>query len=323
MRHTIVPLVSFVLASAVACGAPPPTKGAPVDERAKLLAKPANGFTAQMPTAHVIPGGGDQQLCWVPAVPASAAASDQLVVNVDGAQGSGGHHIFVFQSEIPRKAGEEFDCTGMDQMATLLPFLVSRTPNIPSTGKIMPEGYAVRMKAGVTLVVQSHYVNVKPEPILVQDNVAVSFADDPASVTEAAYYAQNVDSFDIPPGVHAITESCTMQGDLPALTLLGHMHEWGKSFSYTITPAGGAESTLYTVPEWNASFRDNAPVTIYPVGQPLVIHDGDTLTLHCQYNNDTGKNLAFPDEMCAVFGAYAPARADGFVVCGGGSAIID
>ncbi|HEY4223276.1 MAG TPA: hypothetical protein VGO62_18085 [Myxococcota bacterium] len=317
MRIAIVTASAFALA-AVACGNPSTDKNVDnaIDERAALLPTPANGLALVMPVDKVIPAGGDQMWCWVPELPAGALAADQLVVHADGAQGAGGHHVFVYMSAIPRKAGDVFDCTNVEEMVTMTPLLAPVTASSPTFGKTLPPGYAIRMPKDATLVVQSHYVNVKDQAIRIKDNVTLTYADPGADVVEAAYWTQSLTDFSIPEGEHSITTTCQMQGDLAALSVLGHMHEWGKNFSFTVTPAAGGDAApIYSVPDWTAQYRDSPPLTVYPEGQPLVMHDGDTLTMTCAYNNDTGADLKFPFEMCTTFGAYAPARPDGFVLC--------
>lgn len=311
MRRALLVVPLFALGCPEAPPPPPPVDT--LDERAELLAPPANGVQLVGPEA-TIEGGADKMLCWVPDIVAPDV--DTLVKHADGAQGAAGHHLFVFMTLIPRHAGDVFDCTQVEQMVTLVPLMSPITPTSPTFGQTMPAGYAIRWPANAQLVVQSHYVNVNPQAVLIRDNVNLNFVDPGEPVIEAAYYTESVVDFSIPPGRHTITTTCTMSGDLAALSLLGHMHEWGKAFSFTQTAAaGGPPAAIYGVDAWTAEYRDSPPLTVYPAGQPLVFHDGDVLTMTCEYDNDTGGALTFPHEMCTTFGAYAPARPEGFVSC--------
>jgi hypothetical protein len=302
---------------ALACGQQPPKSSDVIDETAKPLPPPTHGVQLVMPKEATIKAGGDQMWCWVPEVPAGTLDTDQLVTVAAGSQGGGGHHLFVFMTLVPRKTGDIFDCTQVEQMVTMQPLVAPLSPTSPTFGKVLPEGYAIRIPAGAQLVVQSHYVNIKTQPIAIKDMVNLEFAEDPSTVTEAAYWTESSTSFDIPNGQHKVTDVCTMHGDLTVLSVLGHMHEWGKKFSFTVTPKGGQTpaTPTYSVDEWTAAFRDSPPLTVYPANQPLTLHDGDVLTMTCEWNNDTNSDLTFPHEMCTTFGAYAPVRPEGFFSC--------
>jgi hypothetical protein len=315
MRH--IALAAVALSVLAGCGAPPPKTDNVIDETSKLLPPPKNGIQLVMPKEEIIKAGGDQMWCWVPEVPAGTTDSDHLVTIASGAQGGGGHHLFVFMAAIPRKTGDVFDCTQVEEMVTLRPLIAPLSPTSPTFGKVLPEGYAIRMPAGAQLVVQSHYVNIKTEAIKIRDVVNLEFADDATTVKEAAYWTETSTGFSIPTGEHKVTDNCTMHGDLTVLSVLGHMHEWGKKFTFNVTPAGGTAPTTptYAVDDWTAQYRDSPPLTLYPDNQPLVLHDGDVLTMTCEWNNDTGGDLTFPHEMCTTFGAYSPVRPEGFFSC--------
>src|SRR5207248_1341275 len=90
-----------------------------LDERVAIPAKPANGVQLVMPE-ETLAAGGDKMFCWVGDY---SAPQDELIVQADGLQGKAGHHIFIFTSVIPRKAGDVFDCTSNESMATLEPLM--------------------------------------------------------------------------------------------------------------------------------------------------------------------------------------------------------
>ena len=290
-------IVAVIPLFAVACGAPPPPPSDTLDERVEIPDAPTNGLQLVMPESE-IGAGEDKQLCWVgPA----AGDTDQLIESAVGFQGKAGHHTFVFTTVIPRHAGDIFDCTASEAMVTIKPLMAPLVGKNIGLAKLVPDGYAIRLKAGQQIVIQSHYVNVNTKPIKVRDVVNVNFTNPGESRIEAGYFTMYVDGMSIPAGDHSVIATTTIPTDIPALGLLGHMHEWGKSFSLV---RGG--ETLYSVESWNASLRDSPPVNQYPPATPLVLHTGDVLTTTCEYNNDTGAPLTDPHEMCVYFGSYAP-----------------
>ena len=84
------------------------------------------------------------------------------------------------------------------------------------------------------------------------------------------------------------------------------MHEWGTRYEAL---AGSPEnlSSLLEVNTWLPVFRDEPPVTEWPLETPLVLHQGDIVRTVCQLENTTDSPLGFPEEMCATFGYYYPA----------------
>ena len=40
----------------------------------------------------------------------------------------------------------------------------------------------------------------------------------------------------------------------------------------------------------------------------MMINPGDSVDVHCEWNNDSGKDLLFGSEMCVAFGQYIDDR---------------
>ncbi|MDP2345210.1 MAG: hypothetical protein Q8O67_29975 [Deltaproteobacteria bacterium] len=272
-----------------------------------------HGFQLRAPKT-IIEVGQDIQTCFVPDFPVE---QDLFVARADAYQGDVGHHVQLFASALPRTPGETFECTNLAVMSTLLPLL---TPNHPGKEtddkKQMPDNFFVRIPAGSRIVMQSHYVNYTDNPIEIADVVNFETVDDTTGMTEANFFVLSHNTFELPEGQSRVTFECDVDADTNLLYVMGHMHEHGTAISVLRRNGAVEDELMYEVEEWTSAFRDDAPTNAYPPSDPLVLRAGDHLTLHCDFNNNTGGELAWPHEMCALFTAYWPARDGGFLLCG-------
>lgn len=308
----------IVACTAAACGAAcgaPSAGPQPTDLRLAIGPAPAAGLGIQVVSPDmVIAKGGDKMTCWVPDV---TFTQDRLIKAFDTFQSENGHHLFGMASVIPRQPGEVFDCTNVEDMSTVQPLVNPTSGNKEGTLNLLPPEFAVRIKAGTQLVVQSHYVNVTDNDILVRDVGNLIFLPSDEQRIEANFLVLNDDSFTIPTGnaPYRHTTECTLTQRLQFAALNGHMHEWGRSTSIERVAADGTTTTLYDEPHWTAALRDAPPIVRFAVDDPLVFEAGDTLRLSCEWQNDTDAPLRFPSEMCVSLMVYFPALPEGFIVC--------
>ena len=87
----------------------------------------------------------------------------------------------------------------------------------------------------------------------------------------------------------------------------GHAHERGTRVTLTHTPSGQTANTFYDE-EWTEYYTFDPPRLQYPREEAVQVHAGDTLSIDCEYFNDTGEALTFPLEMCVGFAFYVPAE---------------
>lgn len=308
---TLIPL--SVVAALCACVETPPAADGPVVNHATPPdPAPAEGEGVRlvMPPS-VVPAGKEVMTCWTPDwVP----DEDVLLEGFDSFQGGGGHHLIAFMSAIPRQPGEVFDCTSLETMTTIRPLAV------PSGGdgaglSVLPEGAVVRIPADTIVVMQSHYVNATEDDVEVKDVADMHFTQEIGDRVEAGYFTLSHNGIDLGDGESTISTECTLGERRQLASLLGHMHEWGKSIVVERVRDGVVDE-LYRVDEWTAEYRDLPPVTMYGLEQPEVLEPGDVFRVTCTFDNDTGAPLRFPGEMCVAFGAYFPADEAGFILCG-------
>jgi hypothetical protein len=79
---------------------------------------------------------------------------------------------------------------------------------------------------------------------------------------------------------------------------LPHMHEWGKSFTATITH-DGVPSTMIDKLTWDPGYTFHPPEHMFDVSTPFLFHSGDKVDVHCEWFNDTNADLFF--QPCVLF----------------------
>jgi len=279
----------------------------PADHRTEIPEAPAGAFQFVMPET-VIPAGEERMVCWIPDwVP----EQDYLVSQFVGLQGAFGHHVVALQSGVPRSAGDSFDCTNLESMVSLEPLIL---PD-PENDKLLPDGFAVRLPEGARIVIQSHYVNVSSDDILVRDVAQLFLAENPETAIEASYFIANHGDIVLDADKEGTaTLGCTLEEDLNLIVLLGHMHELGTSMRVERT-RGETTDRIYGVDAWTVEYRDVPPLELYAPDAPLALAAGDTVSVTCEYNNRRDHQVFFPEEMCTVVGYYFPARPEGIVFC--------
>lgn len=226
------------------------------------------------------------------------------------AQGQYGHHFQLYGttlSTVDLADGATWDCTSSSDlpMDDLEPIGI---PTSTSDGGIQityPEGFATKLKHGQRIVMQSHYVNTGVEPIRVRDALLLKTMPVDEVVTWANMYIFNTERIEIDPHAPAHQDfDCAITEDIHVLAMLGHMHEWGTTFSVDLTREG-ATNRIYDVPAWDATYRDAPPMQTYAPDE-FTLRAGDTVHTSCDWYNDTDEPIVFPHEMCVSVGLGYP-----------------
>ncbi len=260
---------------------------------------------------HVVKAHSDTMTCWVPDwVP----DQDYMVTHFEPLQGANGHHLLALRSGSSYKPGTVFDCTDVAQMVDLQPLVLPELSDTP----LLPDGYAVKLPKDAHIVMQSHYLNTTDQDIETQDVGVFKFAPAGTKPQEVSYLVLNDGGIKLPAG-QALTRTtkCKIPGDIKLLTVMGHMHQWGKSVTLDLERAAtpGKIDNLYKVDPWQAQYRDKPPLTNYGLANALQLAPGDTYSITCSWNNSTAADIKFPHEMCASVAYYFPARPEGLIVC--------
>ena len=202
-------------------------------------------------------------------------------------------------------------------MASMEPILIGGTIVYDSEGVLneyeLPDGFAAPLKNGQRIILQSHYLNVTEQDILVRDAAHFVLVPEAEVNTWTAAFVNTVTNFTIPANSpeYTLRFDCGFDDEYSLLFLGGHLHEWGKSFQVERTN-GGDTSTIYEVPEWEPVFRDSPMYTEYARDEFNVGPD-DTFTTTCTWFNGGDTDIEFPQEMCVTFGMAYPTRVP--VIC--------
>jgi hypothetical protein len=230
------------------------------------------------------------------------------VVRSWGKQGSGGHHIAVFYTDNPRPVGHH-PCQDAEMVDW---HLVAGTAgdNGGSGSQVIriPEGLAFKLLPGKQVVVQLHYINASGAVEHVNDNVTLETVAESDVESYVNYMFFSYEAFDVPAGArYESVSTCTVPRDLQTILLLGHMHEFGESYSLDeIDGSGQFTSNLYEQDEWAPSFASHPPLQFYEKDDPLLLAEGTRLRQTCRWNNYSDENVLFPREMCVGIALYYP-----------------
>jgi hypothetical protein len=156
--------------------------------------------------------------------------------------------------------------------------LTGYAPGVPPLN--LEAGTAMLVKAGSTLLFQSHYT---PNGTQVKDRslVGLRFAKRPPvlrSITDRAYNSR----FRIPPGDpnYEVKSSWTAKEDADLFGLMPHMHFRGKDFRYTVVYPDGREEVILNVPRYDFNWQLG-----YELKTPLHLPKGTRIDCVAHFDN--------------------------------------
>ena len=229
-----------------------------------------------------------------------------------GQQVTGGHHVTIYYTELV-KDPQHHPCDSAE-MADWRMIGGGGDEGEAAISKLrMPDGLAIRVPAGVQIVLQSHYINLG-ESYTANDSASLELVATESVRDYVNQFVVNDVGFSVPP--HEEFESvstCTVPAAIDIIRLLGHMHEWG-SF-YKLERLDAADQPVETIieKEWEPVFASDPEILQFDPATPMQIAAGTRLRQTCRWFNDTEDPILFPREMCIAFGLYVPD--DGEIFC--------
>jgi hypothetical protein len=161
---------------------------------------------------------------------------------------------------------------------------------VPGTpARMFPEGTAMRLAAGTSLVFQMHYT---PTGNATTDRTSIGLVlSDASPTTELRATALINGQLHIPAGAaeHRVDAEMTLNRDVTLWSLLPHTHVRGKRWQYEVTYPDGRQETILGVPNYDFEWQ-----TDYLFKQPLKLPKGTRLHATAWYDNSVG-NKANPD----------------------------
>jgi hypothetical protein len=301
-------------------GCPPvgeDAEDAPVDIR-RDFPTPADGALVIASPDYTIPAGSERQMCTV----TTYEGDDVGIIAQYNYQSVNGHHVTIFgttETERNLPDGEVWDCTETEDlnMASMEPIIIGGSIEYDDDGVInefqLPEGFGAPLKNGQRIILQSHYLNVTEDPILVRDAAHFVLVPEEEITTWTAPYVNTVTDFTIPANTPEYTLSfdCGFEETYSLLYLGGHLHEWGESFKAERTTDGDT-TVIYEVEEWEPVLRDS-PTYVQFERDEFQLGPDDRVTTTCTWFNGSDEEIGFPQEMCVTFGMAYPTRVP--VIC--------
>lgn len=271
------------------------------------VAAPARGF--QLITPELKIAAGQEQLWCSTFAPRDA---DTLITAVENYQAPGGHHAALFMIESDYVAGAlPARCDGVNSGIEMTQWRFLGSGNPAEGVDKFPDGVALLLPKGKTLMVQSHYLAGK-SGIDARDVINVVTGDPAKSYTQANYWILGDTGLKVPQGAYQTGADCVIDTDINVLDIRGHTHQYGNLFQLDrLLPA----QQLYRQTD-GPLMRVDPPRQKYPLEAPLKLGAGEKLHYTCGWNNTTDHQLQFPEEMCQGIVLYYPSK--GFVVCDGG-----
>jgi hypothetical protein len=165
-----------------------------------------------------------------------------------------------------------------------------------------PEGAALLLPAGMSLDLNSHYVNQTNTITKGESQINLYTVD--ASTVKHVVRTLNLSNtgLKIPANSRVtLTKSFTGSKLTKVLALTSHMHKLGEKFVIKIKGGSRDGEVVYTSTDW-------AHPDIVTFKTPIILQKGEGLTSEITYNNTTSKAVSFgltsEDEMGIIFGYY-------------------
>lgn len=201
--------------------------------------------------------------------------------------------------------GEMIDCETSGQMSAYVPLFesVGIEPGPETAGGNwlnLPDGVAMKLQEGQRWVLDMHYINPTGQTLRVNNGVNIDFIETEEVDAWASSIQFDSGPLDIPPGVHTEQFDCPFDRDANVLSVLGHMHSHGTSYSIDHTDSDGVTERIYEVPEWDGGWHPYYPVLESYSPGAFPVRTGETFSTACGYFNDEDHAIGFPDEMCTT-----------------------
>jgi mono/diheme cytochrome c family protein len=152
-----------------------------------------------------------------------------------------------------------------------------------------PEGMAMRIPKGYSLVFQMHYTTYG-KATTDRSKIGLKFAKTPPKTILNTMALINA-SLSIPPGAqnHLVENGMTFNRDTMIYSLVPHTHVRGIGWHYEVTYPDGRKEVVLSVPKYDFNWQHE-----YVFTQPLRLPAGSKLNAKAWYDNST-RNKSNPD----------------------------
>jgi hypothetical protein len=224
-----------------------------------------------------------------------------------------GHHAILFYTTQKQPAGTQRVCNDSD-MATFR-FLAGNG----GSGEMntAPGNLVYRIPPGAQIVINHHYLNASDQVLRGQSVVNVLFADPAANNIPSGNTAIVNTNLVVAQGDTSQDMHCVFDRPMKMWYFAPHEHRWGKHINIDLT-MGGIKSRMFDL-DWDPSYTFHPPENRRDPATPMLVSPGDSVDVHCEWNNTTNRDLSFGFEMCVAFGQFVDDAGLGNWACDGGT----
>ncbi len=291
--------LAFLLVGLVGCGSSSTETGEPAAQQPEMLpdlhveAAPSNGFQLVLPAVHDLEPGESYEYCtWTDKV----VEEDTEIKSAKGFQTALGHHVILFYTEKKQPPGTTRLCTD-DDMTSFRFALGTGGEGVENEA---PGNLVYHIPKGAQLVANHHYLNGTPAKKSGQSAINVRLADPGKEYVRSGSVAFVDTSLRVEPGKQSLDIECTMTRKMDLWVFSPHMHRWGSHIKVGLV-AKEKPRQLFDL-DWRDEFTFHPPEIRADLAEPFALDAGDKVLVHCDWSNDTGKDLTFGLEMCVAFG---------------------
>lgn len=268
---------------------------------------PAEGWQIITPITEHIAAGSDLEMCEWTNVFADKQTDIKSVVGVQNEPP--GHHIVAYYTTVTQPPGTSRVCQDSD-MAT---FRLLAGEGGEGIANAAPGNMVFRVPEGAQIVLNTHYLNTTDHELSGQSVSNLYFADPNAPNIPSGNVAFLDDTLDVPVGDYTMDIHCVQQATMKLWYFIPHMHAWGKHIDVDVTQAG-VKTNIFNV-DWDPSLTFHPPEKRMSPDAPMMLNAGDSIDVHCEWNNDSGHDLPFGFEMCVAFGEFIDDTGMGNLAC--------
>jgi hypothetical protein len=155
--------------------------------------------------------------------------------------------------------------------------------------RVFPEGTAIRLAAGSSLVFQMHYTTIG-EATTDRTKVGLTFAKEPPKIPLTGTALIN-GGLHIPAGAadHRVDAEMTINRDVMLWSMTPHTHVRGKKWLYEAVFPDGRRQTLLSVPNYDFEWQHE-----YQFAEPIKLPQGTKIHATAWYDNSKA-NKSNPD----------------------------
>jgi hypothetical protein len=231
--------------------------------------------------------------------------ADTDVIEVQGQQSLGGHHIVLYATSESQPVGTTKDCGDNDMVSVRFLGGIGGE-GAQAIAKGLPSGTVFRIPKGYGLLANIHFINTTDHPIDGQGVVDLKSAPADSSKRVASLFSNVAIAFNIGPNAtYTHDVNCALKQDLDILFFANHMHELGTSAYSEIIRANGTKAALREDRGWTKDDVFNLKFTQWSLDSPMKFKAGDVVHTHCEWNNPKPTPVDFPTEMCVGVGISA------------------